>query len=145
MAGRIVVGVDGSASSLHALEYAIEEARRRDAEIDAVLAYRWIAYYPGSEFGSAPPPAHDKVEAEAMAELLKALEHVPNDVPIDPIVHDGPSARVLIDAAKDADLLIVGSRGRGGFAGLLLGSTSHQVVSHAPCPVVVVPLHSAHD
>lgn len=144
MSGQIVVGVDGSESSIRALEYAVEEARRRDADITAVLAYRWITYYPGAEFGSVQPPPRDKVEAEAMHELLEALETVPKDVPIDPVVLEGPAARVLIEAAADADLLVVGSRGRGGFAGLLLGSTSHQVVSHAPCPVLVVPVHPEH-
>ncbi len=139
MGGRIVVGVDGSPESRQALDFAVEEAQRRDADLEAVMAYRWLVYYPGMEFSSVPPTPKEQIEAETMEELLKAVEHVPSTVRLDPIVTNGPSAKVLIDASEGADLLIVGTRGRGGFAGLLLGSTSHQVVSHAHCPVVVVP------
>ncbi len=139
MSQRIVVGVDGSPSSNQALVFAVEEAARRDAQLDAVMAYRWDVYYPGVEYRSVPPPPREKVEAEAMSVLLEAVKDVPTDVRLDPIVKEGASAAVLLAAAEGADLLIVGSRGRGGFAGLLLGSTSHQVVSHATCPVVVVP------
>lgn len=144
MTGRIVVGVDGSDHARRALAYALEESRRRDATVEAVFAYHAPMYYPGLEVGVAPPPLpKEKLEAEAMKTLLEALNWVPDDVPVDPVVAEGPPGRVLLDAAADADLLVVGSRGRGGFAGLLLGSTSHQVVSHAHCPVVVVP--AVHD
>lgn len=139
MSGRIVVGVDGSEQSRKALDFAVEEAQRRDADLEAVMAYRSVVYYPGMEFSSVPPPPKEQIEAETMAVLLKAVADVPPSVRLDPIVTDGTSAGVLIDASKGADLLIVGSRGRGGFKGLLLGSTSHQVVSHAHCPVVVIP------
>ncbi|MFT5223959.1 MAG: nucleotide-binding universal stress UspA family protein, partial [Glaciecola sp.] len=139
MGGRIVVGVDGSPSSRGALDFAVKEAQRRDADLEAVMAYRWTVYYPGMEYSSVPPPSKEQVEAETMELLLKAVTHVPKQIRLDPIVVDGGSAHVLIEAAKGAELLVVGSRGRGGFRGLLLGSTSHQVVSHATCPVVVVP------
>lgn len=139
MTARIVVGVDGSAEARRALEFAVEEARRRVGEIDAVFAYPSTAYYPGTEFGLFAPPPREAVEKQAMQTLRHALDQVPDDIIVHPIVVEGPAAHALLDAAKDADLLVVGSRGRGGFAGLLLGSTSHQVVSHARCPVVVVP------
>lgn len=72
--------------------------------------------------------------------LQRELAHVPDDVVVQPVVVEGPAARALLETARGADLLVVGSRGRGGFLGLLLGSTSHQVVTHASCPVVVVPM-----
>lgn len=138
MTARIVVGVDGSAHAQRALAWAVEEARYRDARIDAVLAWRSPVYYPGIEFGVLLAPTWEEVEAEARKTLRRALDQLPADVEVEPIVVAWPAARALLEAAKGADLLVVGSRGRGGFTGLLLGSTSHQVVSHAPCPVVVV-------
>lgn len=139
MAGRIVVGVDGSPAAARALAFALEEARRRDARVDAVLAYQQPVAYAGFEGAMVPPVPHAKVEQGARSELDEALGTVPQDVRVERIVAEGPSAAVLLDAARGADLLVVGSRGRGGFMGLLLGSTSHQVITHAPCPVVVVP------
>lgn len=141
MPTRIVVGVDGSEHSLRALRYAVDELGRRgnDATIEAVLAYHSAVYYPGMEFGYATPIPPEKLEAEAMQALLRALQDVPPDLPIDPVVMDASPAHALVEAAADADLLVVGSRGLGGFKGLLLGSTSVNVVRHAPCPVVVVP------
>ncbi len=140
MSGRIVVGVDGSDHSRRALRFAVEEARRRGATIDAVHAYHTVIYQPGMEFGYAGPlPPQEKLEAEAMKQLLEVLAEVPADVPVDPIVAGGTPSHVLIEAGEGADVVIVGSRGFGGFKGLLLGSTSLQVVTHAPCPVIVVP------
>jgi nucleotide-binding universal stress UspA family protein len=142
MTARIVVGVDGSEHARRALEWAVEEAGRRDATIDAVHAYRSLPYFPGMEFGYVAPPPKEKLEAEALQRLLEVIEGLHTDVPVDPIVIDDSAARALIDTARGAELLVVGSRGFGGFKGLLLGSTSLQVVTHAPCPVVVVPAPS---
>ena len=139
MGGRIVVGVDGSPAASRALHFALEEARRRDARVDAVLAYQQPMAYAGFEGVVIPPVPQAQVEKGAHAELQEALGTVPDDVRVEPIVAEGPSAAVLLDVARGAELLVVGSRGRGGFMGLLLGSTSHQVITHAPCPVVVVP------
>lgn len=138
MTARIVVGVDGSEHSGRALAFALQEARIRGATVDAVLAYPYVADYPGMEFGASPPP-RQALEAEATSTLRRALDRMPSDVTVEPIVVEGPAAGALIETAREADLLVVGSRGRGGFTGLLLGSTSHQVVGHASCPVVVVP------
>lgn len=143
MGARIVVGVDGSAHAARALRYAIEAARRReDAVVEAVHSYHAVVYTPGMELGYGVQPPVSKLEAEAMERLLHALEGAPTDVPIDPIVVPDSPAHALVETAQGADLLVVGTRGHGGFRGLLLGSTSLHVVTHAPCPVVVVPLDS---
>lgn len=140
MTERIVVGMDGSENARRALEFAIEAAHRRpDAAIEAVHSYHALVYTPGMEFGYGMQPPPEKLEAEAMDRLLTALSEVTTDVPIDPIVVADSPSHALLEAARGADLLVLGSRGHGGFRGLLLGSTSLQVVTHAPCPVVVVP------
>lgn len=144
MGSRIVVGVDGSEHGRGALEFAVEEARRRpDATVVAVMAYPLLTTYPGIEFGMVEIP-RESVERSTRAALSDALQDVPTDVEITQEVAEGSPAYVLIDASHDADLVVVGSRGRGGFRSLLLGSTSHQVASHAHCPVVVVPSHAHH-
>ena len=130
----IVVGVDGSEQSLAALRWAVEEARMRHGTVHLITAWHY-------------PPVPSTVEDSGSNDSFHAAERVQagalkavaaEDVDIKGMLVRGPSANVLLDAAKDADLLVVGSRGRGGFAGLLLGSTSSQVAHHAPCPVLVV-------
>ena len=110
----IVVGVDGSEPSQQALEWAVKEASLRGTSL-TVLAVHQVA---SNHWTRAPEtyPA-DQPEAEKMRE----------------------AAQELISASGDADLVVVGSRGGGGFARLMLGSTSNQVVNHAACPVVVIP------
>lgn len=140
MGTTIVVGVDGSEDADRALAYAIQEARRRDdPTIVAIHSFHLLTYSVGMEFGYSVPQPPEKLEAEAMDRLLRALDRAPKDVPIDPVVVPDSPSHALIEAGRDADLLVIGSRGHGGFRGLLLGSTSLQVVTHAPCPVVVVP------
>jgi nucleotide-binding universal stress UspA family protein len=140
MADRIVVGVDGSDHAHGVMEFAYEEARRRGCGLTVVYAYATPVYWGVPEFGAVVPPrTHDDLVAEANEVLDRSLGQVPDDVEVERVVVEGPPARCLLETAEDADLLIVGSRGHGGFMGLLLGSTSHQVVTHATCPVVVVP------
>lgn len=140
MPGTIVVGVDDSEGSHAALRWAIEEAGIRDATVRAV--YAWQYPYVGELAGiAAAAISYEQLEDDAKQVLDRVLADVDaGDVPIDRSVGHGGAANVLLDAAKDATLLVVGSRGRGGFAGLLLGSVSQQVVHHATCPVVVVPV-----
>jgi nucleotide-binding universal stress UspA family protein len=138
MAQRIVVGVDGSSGSEAALRWAIDEAGRRGAYVEAVHVWH-PAYVGGYPYTTA---AFDPGELEASAkaildEAIAALGAV--EIRVDPVVECGSAASALVERAKGADLLVVGSRGRGGFAGLLLGSVSQQVAHHAPCPVVIVP------
>ena len=136
---RIVVGVDGSEGSQRALRWAIDEARRRDASLEIVHA--WHVPYGASTayLGVAPfdPQPMEDAEQRLLDEVVDREDTRGLDV-TRLLVCEG-AARALVDAAKGADLLVVGSRGRGGFAGLLLGSVSQTVTHHAPCPVVVVP------
>lgn len=139
MMGPIVVGVDGSPAAAAALRWALNEAQLRGTTVEAVRAWTF--------------PMADAIHAAAADILVQdiaqfseeQLERVVADVAgPDPAVKverrvvEGPPARVLVDAAAGADLLVVGSRGRGGFAGLLLGSVAQQCVHHAPCPIVVI-------
>jgi nucleotide-binding universal stress UspA family protein len=139
MTERIVVGIDGSPGAQAALTWAVDEAARRDATLEVVHAWH-APFVDGYGYaGSAIDPVAMELGARAVAD--EAVEPHRGKVAIDVHVVCGSPASVLVQQAKDADLLVVGSRGRGGFAGLLLGSVSHQVVHHAPCPVVVVPEH----
>lgn len=138
----IVVGIDGSDNSQHAIRWAIDRARRTGGRIRAVHAW----HIPYSAFGpgplGAPSIPGDTLEDYSeglVTAILGSVETESGDVEIEPVVVEGPAARVLIEEAQGADLLVVGSRGTGGFAGLLIGSATDQVVKHAPCPVVVVP------
>jgi len=134
-----VVGVDGSEGSLAALRWALEEARLRGANLDVVHA--WQYPYVGELAGMAAYAVdRDELEGAARDVLRGSIEHAGSTtVRVEPILAYGAAASVLLDAAKGADLLVVGSRGRGGFAGLLLGSVSQQCAHHASCPVVIVP------
>jgi nucleotide-binding universal stress UspA family protein len=137
--GRVVVGVDGSVASERALEWAAAEATRRGAVLEVVHA--WMVPYPLSSADVFTDPApFEACGAEildrAMASLL-ASGHAPARTrPV--LVSEYPS-HALVHAAEGAALLVVSSRGRGGFAGLLLGSVSQNCVHHAPCPVAVIP------
>jgi nucleotide-binding universal stress UspA family protein len=141
--GTIVVGVDGSPGSRRALRWAIAEARLRNTTVDAVMTWQTPSYaYAG--VAVAPPIAELGESASAvLSDTIEGVRHELDDddaaVGIDQVVVEGPAAAVLIERSTDAQLLVVGSRGYGGFRGLLLGSVSHQCASHAHCPVVVVP------
>jgi nucleotide-binding universal stress UspA family protein len=136
----IVVGIDGSEASKAALRWAVEEARLRHARVQAVHAW-WI--YPMLRPGT--PPAPDQIPGagddatERVRTFITETLGQETDVEITPVAVQGEQASAaLVDAAKDADLLVVGSRGAGGFSGLLLGSVSQQCTHHAPCPIVIV-------
>jgi nucleotide-binding universal stress UspA family protein len=140
----IVVGVDGSESSRDALAWALAEARLRAAPVRVVSAWEItpLAYTAAGTF--APPldeAVYESVERAAEQNLsatLAALEGAAAGVEVETSVREGTAAHVLLEAARDADLIVVGSRGHGSLAGVLLGSVSHQVAQHAPCPVVIV-------
>lgn len=134
---RIVVGVDGSPASRRALRWAADQARRTGATLEVVTAWE----YPTS-YGWVPPyppdfdPAGDARKAleDTVADVLG--EHP--DLSVELVVREGHAAPVLVETAKGASMLVVGSRGHGGFAGLLLGSVSEHCARHAPCPVTVM-------
>jgi len=137
--GKIVVGVDGSEGADRALRFAVEEAGRRGATVVAVLVWALLDQ-PGVPEERRFDPGFGDAEAGAYvdAAIQRAVGDHPG-VPISPVVVCDLPARGLLNAAEDADLVVVGARGPGGFAGLLLGSVSQQVVHHAPCPVIVIP------
>lgn len=146
--GTIVVGVDGSEGSLAALRFAIEEAKIRGAEVKAVNAW----HVPPAVYGGGWAPTGvdlDEFRKLAEAALQRTLEEVgagTSGASVTAILREGQPADVLCAEASNADdLLVVGSRGLGGFRGLLLGSVSQQAVHHSACPVVVVPHHQAED
>ncbi|MHB8592874.1 MAG: universal stress protein [Acidimicrobiales bacterium] len=134
---RIVVGVDGSDSSKEALRWAARQAKLTGAALEVVVTWE----YPTS-FGWAPPyPADLDLAADARHELDEDVASVLGEHPgieVRTAVVEGHPAPTLLKMAATADLLVVGSRGHGGFAGLLLGSVGEYCVTHATCPVVVV-------
>jgi nucleotide-binding universal stress UspA family protein len=138
----IVVGIDGSDASKEALRWAIEEARVHGAKVTAL--YAWALPPPVPEV--APMPTIDFVDFGAelrdgaeklVAGMVDEIVGGDTSVTVEPVAVEGSPAEALIDAARNADLVVVGSRGHGGFTALLLGSVSNKVVQHAPCPVVI--------
>lgn len=135
---RIVVGVDGSAASIKALEWAVDQAARTGAKIEAVQAWEVPTMY-GT--GMMVLPGGEEFDRSARNSLEAAVNGVlggRRDVEVEFHTVGGHPAKALIDMAEGADLLVVGSRGHGGFVGSLIGSVSHYCVNHAGCPVVVV-------
>ena len=136
--GRIVVGVDSSQTSLKALRWAIDEAKLRSAELELVHAF------PRPELVGMTMvvtlPSDDELREASEQVLREALAAVggPGDVAVTQRVGAGGPASVLVEAAGGAELLVLGSRGLGGFRGMLLGSVTQQVIAHASCPVVVI-------
>ncbi|MGO8958854.1 MAG: universal stress protein [Streptosporangiaceae bacterium] len=134
---RIVVGVDGSRSAQEALRWAAHFAAIFAAQLDVVAAWE----YPPSYGWAAIAPEWDPTQD--MMKLLDDTVHaVFGDQPPPPgmqmLIREGGAAKVLLEASDGASMLVVGSRGHGGFAGLLLGSVSANVAEHAPCPVFIV-------
>jgi nucleotide-binding universal stress UspA family protein len=137
--GKIVVGVDGSAGSRAALRFALEEARLRRASVTAVFAWS-IPFVADVPTGLLPELLADfRTDADQLLDEAVAAVGDTGGIEVERVVVDAPAGRALTEAARGADLLVVGSRGRGGFKGLLLGSVSAQCAHHAPCPVVIVP------
>ena len=135
--GRIVVGVDGSEQSKDALRYAARIAAAIDKPVDAVIAwhpfttYGWAPYLPGDW-------EPDKDAGRVLSEAVKEIFAAERPAGMRLIVQEGNPAKVLIDHSTGAQMLVVGSRGHGGFAGLLLGSVSSKCAEHAHCPVLIV-------
>jgi nucleotide-binding universal stress UspA family protein len=139
--GRIVVGIDGSDHSKQALRWALDEARLRDASLEVVSAWMLPVYATG--YGFAPGDLVDPklIGDGAAAQLEETVAEVAGDATGLTLTRksvEGMAAQVLVEEARGADLLVVGSRGHGGFAGLLLGSVSQQCAQHASCPVVII-------
>jgi nucleotide-binding universal stress UspA family protein len=135
VSGVVAVAFDGSEGSLRALRWAAEEARVRGARLRVVRAWSYMDQ-PGTTFD---PNYSDDDARREIDDAIAALGDAAAGVEIEPVtVNDLPRHGVLTGAG-DADLLVVGSRGHGGVAGLMLGSVSQHVAHHARCPVVIVP------
>ncbi len=133
--GAVVVGVDGSSTNEVAIRFAFEQAAVRGADLVAVRT--WNHPKP-SEEGILDLPAMDRAERTRLADDLARWHDKYPDVVVRQQVLRGKATAVLLSLARTAQLLVVGSRGRGGFTGMMLGSTSQSLISHAVCPVVVV-------
>ena len=142
---RILVGVDGSPHSRKALEWAGDEAAHHGSNLVVVTAY--LAPPPPPSGPTSSVTEHIATSpGEAAGEtaerlLMEAIRDVLGEDPpvlVQPRVREGNAAKALIDLSEDADLLVVGTRGHGGFAGMLLGSVSQNVAAYARCTVVVV-------
>jgi nucleotide-binding universal stress UspA family protein len=140
VSGGVLVGHDGSEGAEEALRWAAGLAARAGWPLHVLRAWRMTtAPKPASwEFGYVPPlPDYEKAVREELEAHVAAASLDP-DLPVTCHVAHGSPARSLIESAAGVDLLVVGARGLGGFAGLVLGSVSDQCVRHAPCPVTVV-------
>ncbi len=136
----IMVGVDGSPPSRKALTWAAAEAADHGAKLVVLTAWHPTLLPPMGSGGVPPSPVPDPHQ-RATEDLLRVIKaELGEDPPVlvQPRVKQGHPAEVLIEQSADADLLVVGTRGRGGFKGLLLGSVSQHVAAYAKCPVTVV-------
>lgn len=135
--GRIVVGLDGSDASKEALRWAVRLAPALNAEISAIVAWEFPVMM-GWE-GVAPTALQPEENAkEILKESLESVFGPTHSADVVGSTKEGHASAVLLEASRDAEMLVVGSRGLGGFAGLLLGSVSSSCAEHAKCPVLVV-------
>jgi nucleotide-binding universal stress UspA family protein len=134
--GRIVVGVDGSAPSNDALRWAGRIGAALGLKIDAITSWEFATSY-----GMGGVPLDYRPDTDAAQVMSEALTAVFGDAVPDglrSVVREGHPAKILLDASNEAEMLVVGSRGHGGFVGQLLGSVSAPCATHASCPVVVI-------
>ncbi|MCR8692789.1 universal stress protein [Rhodococcus pyridinivorans] len=145
--GPVVVGVDGSVSCRDAVEVAFEEASARGATLVAVNVWSDVSVQPS--LGAVPEDPHwsriQTGEEIVLAERLAGYQERYPDVTVERVVARDRPVRVLSEYAEAAQLLVVGTRGRGGFKGLLLGSTSNALIQTADCPVLVVRSKETED
>ena len=133
---RIVVGVDGSGPSQEALRWAAHFAAVFGAKLEVVTAWEYPPSYGWAAIAPEWDPAQDM--RKVLDDTMRAVFGDQPPAGVDLVVREGGTAKVLLDACKGAVMLVVGSRGHGGFAGLLLGSVSANVAEHASCPVFIV-------
>lgn len=141
MSGRIVVGVDGSPASKAALAWAVEQAELTGASVEAVIAWHYpimVGGMPFAPIGVVESADFGEFATKVLTDVIGATVDPDGPVKVSSVVREGNAAQVLLEAAKGAELLVVGSRGHGGFTEALLGSVSQACVHHARCPVVVI-------
>lgn len=148
MAGRIVVGIDGTENAAAALRWAVEEGALRGASVEAVHAWNFVPVTTPADSGLVPMAWTEGTEvleaAQEAAERLAAGQVgdvLGEDSAVTISLVQGDATEALLEAAVGADLLVVGNRGRGALAEAFLGSTSGRISDHAPCPVVIVRAH----
>jgi len=130
---KIVVGIDGSASSIDAFRWAIRQAQVTGSVVEAMMVWQYPA-------GVVPAGTQD-FESESRRALDGAIEGACSGTPpvqVTRVVEEGEPALTLVERSRDAALLVIGSRGHGAFIGMLIGSVSQYCVTHAHCPVVVL-------
>lgn len=147
--GRIVVGMDGSAGGRAAVTYALHDAERRGAALEVIAAFDTAETLTALCGASTAPisGSTDDIREAVLKETTRLVDDICAEVAAEPgylpsvtvTAVGGSAANVLLQASVGADLLVVGSRGRGGFASMVLGSVGLQCVLHATCPVTVVP------
>jgi nucleotide-binding universal stress UspA family protein len=140
--GLIVVGVDGSDSSVDALRWAAAQAKLTNSALEVMATWAYPASY-----GWAPAWPEDwdpqKETERALTDVVEGAIGSSPGIQVRQLVVEGHAAQVLVKASRDADLLVVGSRGHGAFTGMLLGSVSEYLATHCLCPVVI--MHRKHD
>jgi nucleotide-binding universal stress UspA family protein len=138
-AGRIVVGADGSEASTRALEFACETARLTGDKLVALRAWQPTTVV-ADRYGYMPPPSADTLEAAegALGRIVDDLRQAHPDVPVEGEIYAGAPERGLADAASDASLVVVGSRGHNAVGEVLVGSVSRALLHQADCPVAVI-------
>jgi nucleotide-binding universal stress UspA family protein len=138
---RIVVGVDGSQASKDALAWAARQAQLTGASVEAIIAWHYpvvIGGMPYAPLAVLEESDFGRFAATSLSNAISAAVGKDAPVKISSTVRQGNAAQVLLDAADGADLLVLGSRGHGGFTQALLGSVSQHCVHHSPCPVVII-------
>lgn len=134
---RIVVGIDGSGSSAATLDWAAQQAALTQSALDVLIAWEWPILAGGV---SALPADYDpsRDAATLLRNVLQVIQRDYPDLVIHPSVCHGPAAPTLVDASKEADLLVVGTHGHRELSAVLFGSVSEDCAHHASCPVVIV-------
>lgn len=139
--GTIVVGVDASEGSTHALHWALEEAAHRGWVVRAVLAWGFLDQHHAVVPERFDPGYTEEDAKEALRTYVEKALGIDSAAAVERLVVDDLPARALVDASEDAELLVLGARGLGGFRGLLLGSVSQRCLHQARCPVAVIRPH----
>lgn len=138
---KIVVGIDGSQSSINALTWALREAKRHSAEV--LVVHVWSLPPAVDPMGVAVFAPIEELESAAqgvMKHVMETVRSLLGDLTVTTSVERGSAAQHLLNASSTADMVVVGRRGHGGFLGLLIGSVAEQIAHHAKCPAVIVPL-----
>ena len=143
VAGRILVGVDGSEGSRQALAWASDDAAVRGAVVDAVTVYRHLGRVASDQMGR--PRRKGDEARHRLSDLISDIATDHPDVQIQSLLLQGDPAETLCRLASDADLLVVGARGHGSFEALLRGSVADKCAHHSPGPIVIVPKHQADE